>query len=249
MGGLIRCCCSNATRRHCPGCSGAGRWRNGIVSMATPVLPLYGQRAARSSCRRRVGRWGSQPALAFRNGQWPASHRLRPTRIPNPIFRTQIQHIQEGLRRAGLRDHAEEDTDFGIAPERRTARRSLRSYAMTVPGAVTISTRELTRHPAEERSAGTDRRGVGELGLVVAGRDRSPGNRARQRVLRGSATSVPSQDPRTHPRRSVSTDRHLLHQFRTLHRLQFGTSARGARILECLLVSRRQRSMDRQRSP
>jgi len=36
----------------------------------------------------------------------------------SPVFLDQIRRLQDALRLAGLRDHADEDADFGVAPDR-----------------------------------------------------------------------------------------------------------------------------------
>ena len=57
----------------------------------------------------------------------------------------QIERYREGLRMAGLRDHAEETADFGVAPDRKL-HATLRGFTpLTVPGATTIRTAELVR--------------------------------------------------------------------------------------------------------
>jgi hypothetical protein len=35
----------------------------------------------------------------------------------NPVFGLQIARVQEGMRIAGVRDHADEDADFGVVPD------------------------------------------------------------------------------------------------------------------------------------
>jgi hypothetical protein len=44
---------------------------------------------------------------------WPF---YEPRGLPEPAYSEQIQRVQEGLRLAGLREYAEETTDFGAAP-------------------------------------------------------------------------------------------------------------------------------------
>ncbi len=89
--------------------------------------------------------------LAEANRLWPfATVRGLPPTVcgprgrPNPVLRTQVQHVQEGLRRAGLRDHADGDADFGLAPGCELNIDLFGYTPTTVPGAATISTRELT---------------------------------------------------------------------------------------------------------
>jgi tetratricopeptide (TPR) repeat protein len=62
-------------------------------------------------------------ALAECNRLWPfATVRslpptMTPRGLPDPAYLTQMRHVQEGLQLAGLRDHADEDDDFGVVPD------------------------------------------------------------------------------------------------------------------------------------
>jgi adenylate cyclase len=63
----------------------------------------------------------------------------------NPVYAGQVRRYLEGLRVAGLRDHADEDADFGVTPDG-----ALRSsfYGWTparAPGVTTIRTPDLVR--------------------------------------------------------------------------------------------------------
>ena len=63
----------------------------------------------------------------------------------NPVFAVQVQEYQEGLRRAGERDHADEGADFGV-PVDATLHSDPAGYTpATIPGAATIHTVELPR--------------------------------------------------------------------------------------------------------
>ena len=63
----------------------------------------------------------------------------------------QIERYREGLRMAGLRDHAEETADFGVAPDRKL-HATLRGFTpLTIPGATTIRTAELVRLLTERK--------------------------------------------------------------------------------------------------
>ncbi len=86
-------------------------------------------------------------ALGEANRLWPFAtiRGLPPTvcgprGLPHPVLRTQVLHILEGLRRAGLRDHAEEDADWGVAPGSELHDELFGHTPITVPGAATIST-------------------------------------------------------------------------------------------------------------
>ncbi len=70
---------------------------------------------------------------------------------PNPVHAEQIRHYIDGLRLAGLRDHAEEDADFGVPPDG-ALRPTL--YGLTpvqAPGVATIRTADLVRLMAETK--------------------------------------------------------------------------------------------------
>jgi TolB-like protein/DNA-binding winged helix-turn-helix (wHTH) protein len=56
----------------------------------------------------------------------------------------QTRRYQEVLRSLGLRDHADEDADFGIAPEAQPHRAIVGYTPTTAPGATTIRTDDLT---------------------------------------------------------------------------------------------------------
>jgi adenylate cyclase len=70
----------------------------------------------------------------------------------NPTFAAQVRDYQEALRRAGERDHAEEDADYGLAPDA-VLRLDLAGYTpLTAPDVTTVRTSELPcliaeRHP------------------------------------------------------------------------------------------------------
>ena len=89
-------------------------------------------------------------ALAEANRLWPYAtvRSFRPIHpvpvgLPDPAIVAQMRRMQEGLRLAGLRDHADEDSDFGL-PETGELRADLTGRTPTsVPGATTIHTCEL----------------------------------------------------------------------------------------------------------
>ena len=103
-----------------------------------------------ASAQALVGRLGeAHHALADANRRWPfATVRslpptMTPRGLPHPAYLTQMRHVQEGLRLAGLRDHAEEDADFGVAPESMLHTDLIAPTPISVPGATTIRTGEL----------------------------------------------------------------------------------------------------------
>ena len=96
-------------------------------------------------------------ALSEANQSWPFGtiHSLwpfyEPRGLPGPVYSEQIQRVQEGLRLAGLREYADETTDFGVAPSRSLWPDPVGWTPPSCPGAMTIRTPELVRF-LEERS-------------------------------------------------------------------------------------------------
>jgi TolB-like protein/Flp pilus assembly protein TadD len=68
---------------------------------------------------------------------------VRSTRYEGSL--EQIERYRAALRLAGLRDHAEEDADFGVPADGNLRNRIRGSTPTTVPGAATIRTAELRR--------------------------------------------------------------------------------------------------------
>jgi PQQ-dependent catabolism-associated CXXCW motif protein len=68
---------------------------------------------------------------------------MTPRGIPHPVYLEQMRHVQEGFRLAGLRDHANEDDDFGIVPVGDLQTNLVAPTPRDVPGAKTIHTDEL----------------------------------------------------------------------------------------------------------
>ena len=64
---------------------------------------------------------------------------------PGTLYATQIARVRDGLRLAGMRDHVEEDADFGIAADHRLHQGISGPTPLTVPGATTIRTDDLVR--------------------------------------------------------------------------------------------------------
>jgi adenylate cyclase len=68
---------------------------------------------------------------------------MTPRGIPHPAYLEQMRHVQEGFRLAGLRDHADEEADGGIQPDKALYTDLIASTPTTVPGARTVRTAEL----------------------------------------------------------------------------------------------------------
>lgn len=92
-------------------------------------------------------------ALAEAKRLWPFDtvRSETPTNPGNAVQGTQIKAFQDGLRRAGLRDHADEDADFGVSSDADLHAERAGSLPLTVPGAVTIRTGDLPRFIDERK--------------------------------------------------------------------------------------------------
>jgi adenylate cyclase len=92
-------------------------------------------------------------ALAEANRVWPfdsvRSH--SPDDPTSRVYAQQIRSYQEGLRRAGLRDHADEDADLGVASDAKLHRAYSGLTPTTAPGARTIRTGDLVALLAERK--------------------------------------------------------------------------------------------------
>jgi PQQ-dependent catabolism-associated CXXCW motif protein len=91
-------------------------------------------------------------AVAEANRLWPFATVRTPSRtvvpprgLPYPIFRAQMERWREGLRLAGLRDHVDEEAEFGIAPEATLQAGSIDLTPATIPGAAKLRTGELAK--------------------------------------------------------------------------------------------------------
>jgi adenylate cyclase len=66
--------------------------------------------------------------------------------LPDPscqAYAAQVRRYQEGLRLAGLRDHAEEDADFGVSPDDMLREDPIGFTPKSAPGVATILTADL----------------------------------------------------------------------------------------------------------
>jgi adenylate cyclase len=97
-------------------------------------------------------------AIAEAQRNWPFAtvRSSGPTNPSTRIFQTQIANYQEGLRLAGLRDHAEEDADFGVVPDAALRDEPIGYTPTTTPGVTTIRTRELQDLVADRRPVVVD---------------------------------------------------------------------------------------------
>ena len=131
-------------------------------------------------------------ALATADKEWPFDT-VRghwPDDI-NPVFAAQVRHYQEGLRRAGERDHADEDADFGLPADADLRADYAGRTPTTAPGATTIHTADLPRFLAERKPLIIDpllyfwgRSLPGAIGLRYAGIGGTLGDEAQERLGR-----------------------------------------------------------------
>jgi len=92
------------------------------------------------------------------NTLWPfATVRTNSPENPtNAVLAAQIEELNEALRLAGVRDHAEEDADFGVVTDDKLHQDLAGQTPTTVPGAATIKTRNWCRSwQRESRSSST----------------------------------------------------------------------------------------------
>jgi adenylate cyclase len=68
---------------------------------------------------------------------------MTPRGLPDPAHLAPMRHMQEGLRLAGLRDHADEDADLGVVADSVLHTDLIGPTPISVPGATMIRTKEL----------------------------------------------------------------------------------------------------------
>ena len=95
----------------------------------------------------------AQTALTAANRVWPfatvRSH--APSNPSSSLLLAQLRRYQEGLRRAGLRDHADEDADVGVPPQADLQSRWGGQTPTTAPGSSTIRTQDLAAMLARQK--------------------------------------------------------------------------------------------------
>jgi TolB-like protein len=139
------------------------------------------------------------------------AHRLSPAltvrghfqfEVRNATAMAQVAHMRDGLRLAGLRDHADEDADFGLASDNVLHADYAAPTPITAPGAQTIRTPDLARLVEQRKPLVLDTGRVGQsipgaMGLSGAGIGGSLGDEFQDRLARkmlqltGGDRSVP----------------------------------------------------------
>jgi adenylate cyclase len=135
----------------------------------------------------------SRRALAEADRIWPfGTVRGQYPEDPTSVaYAEQVRSFQEGLRRAGLRDHADEDADFGVASDAELHRVHSGLTPRTAPGARTIRTGDLVALLAERKPLVIDpmtyfwgRSITGAVGLKHAGAGGSLSGSGQERLRR-----------------------------------------------------------------
>jgi adenylate cyclase len=116
------------------------------------------------------------------------------------LYTAQVQRFQEGMRLAGLRDHADEDADFGVPADNSLHNEVAGHTPTSAPGATTIRTAELARFVKDGEplvvNAVTDSRVQsipGSVSLAFSGLGGSLTDEAQDR-LRGKLRDLTSGD-------------------------------------------------------
>jgi hypothetical protein len=142
-------------------------------------------------------------ALTEADRQWPydtvRSH--YPDDPSSAVLADQVRHIQDGLRLAGERDHADEDADFGVLSDGALRAKPIGRTPKDAPGARTIHTGDLARLLAEARPVVIDtatnswgRSFPGAIGMKYAGIGGSFADAAQDR-LRAKLRELTAGDP------------------------------------------------------
>jgi adenylate cyclase len=136
-------------------------------------------------CLAEVNRlWPYDTARGFRGYSCPRGL------SPNIVCSTaQMEKFQDAMRQAGLRDHADEEADFGVPADGNLHSEVAGRTPMSAPGATTIRTAELARFVTDRRplviNAVTDLRVLsipGSVGLAFSGLGGSLTDEAQDRL-------------------------------------------------------------------
>jgi adenylate cyclase len=86
------------------------------------------------------------PPAVEASGLWPTitvRSYFRIFNVTNPVLAEQVSRMRDGLRLAGIRDHADEDADLGVPSDDVLHTNYESPTPIIVPGARTIHTLEL----------------------------------------------------------------------------------------------------------
>jgi DNA-binding winged helix-turn-helix (wHTH) protein/TolB-like protein/tetratricopeptide (TPR) repeat protein len=133
------------------------------LTLASAHAAMGRNEEARDAIAQAVRRW----PFATVRGYWNGSR-------PSPQFAAQLVRVEAELRSAGLRDHADENTETGLQPQAGLRADLIGPTPGTVPGAHTIRTSGLVEALAAQPpliidTAGTGRSIQGAIGLLGSG--------------------------------------------------------------------------------
>ena len=122
--------------------------RSLAMNPEAPVSYISGTHRMLAAAHSRTGqideamRW-----LSAAGNLWPYStvRGIYPEELTSPVYAAQIRAYQAGLRRAGLRDHADEDADFGVPADRSLHSENAGYTPVEAPGATSVRTAELVQ--------------------------------------------------------------------------------------------------------
>jgi hypothetical protein len=112
-----------------------------------------------------------------------------PFNLKDPAAFAQVARMREGMRRAGSRDHADEDADLGLPSDARLHPSNEAPTPTTAPGVHTIRTPDLTqliqqRHPLVLDTTNWGQSIPGAVGLWGAGIGGSTSDQFQERLAR-----------------------------------------------------------------
>jgi hypothetical protein len=131
--------------------------------------------------------------LGEANRIWPFAtvRGVSPENPASAVYAQQVRSYQDGLRRTGLRDHADEDADFGVRADGELHQDLAGLTPTTAPGVRTIRTDDLVTLLAERKPIVMDLMSYfwgtsipGAVGLKEAGAGGSPSGRGQDRLRR-----------------------------------------------------------------
>jgi adenylate cyclase len=127
------------------GAAAPSAWRAQCYLLMASAHALTGhQRDAHRAATDATRLW---PYVTVRN----IGQTISPRGLPEAAYTAQMVHVQEGLRLAGMRDHADEDADFGVAPDSELHDDLIAATPTTVLGAMTTRTGELANLLSREK--------------------------------------------------------------------------------------------------
>ena len=170
---------------------------------------------------------------------WPTltARGFYPYRVSNPTSLAQIDRMRDGLRLAGIRDHADEDADPGLAPDDALHSNYEAPTPISVPGARTIRTPELTDLVAGTHATGA--RCLESVGPLDSRLDRFVGSRQRRQHHRRVTGPSAPDDAAVDWRKQDFARGGDEPECGALPGPQPRPPANGARLYRGLLVSRR----------